>query len=202
MTEGTVVYLYCESCEEETPHRIIKGMIGPEMEDSFDGTVQCHQCSLIHQAHIDVEKAIEVPTIISSGSSSQKTAVEFYPKEVVRVTDEILWEDHNLLVTSIEVGDKRVKKAEASKISSLWVKVFDSIDLNVSIVEGANTKSERINAAPEEEFEVGDLLEFGKTKVVITKMKVTYRTINREGKPVEARDIKRIYTKKVNERIY
>jgi uncharacterized Zn finger protein len=202
MSEGTTVYLFCETCEDETPHRILKGRIGPGIDEGFDGTVQCQQCSLTHSAHIEVEKPMEIPSIISNGSNSEKTRIEFYPKEVVMVNDEILWEDHNLMITSIEIGDKRVKRAEASNISSLWLKVFDSIDINVSIVEGPNTKSERINAAPEEEFEVGDLLEFGNTKVVITKIKSVARMIYREGKPVEARDIKRIYTKRVDEKRY
>ena len=202
MTEGTVLYLYCDTCDDETPHRILKGSIGTGKNEGFDGTVQCQECNLIHQTRIEVEKTVDVPTIISTGSSSEKTSIEFYPREFVRVSDEILWDDHNLLITSIEKRDKRVKGCEASEITTLWVKIFDSIDLNVSIVEGPNTKSEKINAAPEEEFEVGDLLEFGRTKVVITKIKVTQRTIYREGKPVEARDIKRIYTKRVDERRY
>jgi uncharacterized Zn finger protein len=202
MTEGSVIYLFCEGCGEETPHRILKGKLGPTMESGFDGTVQCIPCGVIHPAHIEMEKPINVRSIISEKGRSTRTDIEFFPKEIIRIGDELMWEDHNFLVTSIEKGTRRVDKAEASEVDSIWLKLFDTVDIKVSIVEGANTKSERIEAAPEEEFAVGDLLEFGRMKVVITKIKKEKRMVYREGSPVQAREIKRVYTKRVRERHY
>lgn len=202
MTEGSVIYLYCEGCGEETPHRILKGKLGPTMESGFDGTVQCIPCSTVHPAHIEMEKPVDVRSIISEKARSTRTEIEFFPREIIRVKDEIMWEDHNLLVTAIEKGSRRVEKAEASEVDCIWLKLFDTVEIKVSVVEGSNTKSERMEAAPEEEFAVGDLLEFGRMKVVITKIKKDRRMVYREGSPVQAREIKRVYTKRVTERHY
>jgi uncharacterized Zn finger protein len=202
MTEGSVIYLFCEICGEETPHRILRGKLGPTMESGFDGTVQCVPCKGVHPAHIDMEKPIEIPSVVSEKGRSEKTVIEFFPREIVRLDDEIMWEDHNLLVTAIESRMRRVEKEEASNIDCIWLKLFDTVEIKVSIVEGPNTKSERIEAAPDEEFAVGDLMEFGRRKVVITKVKTRRSMVYREGSPVQAREIKRVYTKRVEERYH
>jgi uncharacterized Zn finger protein len=118
------------------------------------------------------------------------------------VGEEFFWEDHNLIGTSIEKDGRRVMKCRAKEISCLWLKVFDTVPVKVSIVKGANTKSEKVEAAPEEEFAVGDILEFGREKVVIDKIKTTRRMVYREGAPIEARDITRVYAKIIKERRY
>jgi uncharacterized Zn finger protein len=202
MTEGTVIFALCENCGEETPHRILKGRIGPDPESGFDGTVQCISCKSIHNAYFPVEKPIEVQSVISEQEKSEKKRVEFGPNEEVRVGEEFYWEDHNLLVTSIESDGRRVDKCRAADIDCLWLKIFDTVHVKVSIVRGENTKSEKLEAAPEEEFAVGDILEFGRDKVVIDKIKTDRSMIYREGSPVEARSIKRIYSKIVKERRY
>ncbi len=202
MAEGSVIYMFCDLCDEETPHRILKGKLGPSTEAGFDGTVQCVPCKSIRKAYIDVEKPINVTSIISTGAQSEKTSIEFFPKEGIKVGDELIWDDHNIIVTSMESNGKRLHKAEASEVDCLWLKTFDSVDLKIAIVQGANTRSERIEAAPEKEFAVGDLIELGKNKVVITKIKIMGKMIYREGSPVEARKIVRVYTRKINEKRY
>ncbi len=202
MTEGTIIYLYCEGCEEETPHRILRGKLGPTMESGFDGTVQCVPCRNIHSAHIDMEKPITVHTIVSERGRSEKRTIELFPKEIIEVGDEMMWDDHNLLVTAIESENRRVEKAEASSVSCIWFKLYDTVIIKVAIVQGANTKSETLEAAPEEEFAVGDLLDFGRNKVVVTKIKTPKNMVYREGSPVQARNVRRVYSKRVDEKRY
>ncbi|MFO8050384.1 MAG: HVO_0476 family zinc finger protein [Thermoplasmatota archaeon] len=202
MIEGTVIFTFCEVCQEETPHRIIRGRMGTDPDSGFDGTVRCIECQTVHNAQLPVEKPIKVNCIISDGKDSRRTEIDFGQLEEVRTDEEIFWEDHNLKVTSIESGKKRVKRAKAKDIDTIWMKLFDSVPVKVSIVRGENTKSERISAAPEEEFAVGDILEFGRNKVMVDKIKTIRSMVYREGSPVEARNIKRVYTKLVKERRY
>ena len=49
---------------------------------------------------------------------------------------------------------------------------------------------------------MGDILDFGRTKVIIDKIKLDGRTLYRQGLAAQARDIKRVYTKQVRERFY
>ncbi|MGA1866396.1 MAG: HVO_0476 family zinc finger protein [Thermoplasmatota archaeon] len=202
MPEGTVIFTFCEKCGEETPHRVLKGRIGATPASGFDGTVQCISCKQIHHANFPVEKPVSINCIISDKDHSKKETIEFGPLEEVMVGEELFWESHNIIVTAIEKNGSRVRKTKASEIDCLWLKYFDTVPVKVSIVRGASTKSEKIEAAPDEEFAVGDLLEFGKEKVVIDKIKTEHRMIYRDGVPVEARDIKRVYAKIVKERRY
>ncbi|RLF68550.1 MAG: hypothetical protein DRN57_03665 [Thermoplasmata archaeon] len=202
MAETSVIYLFCEICGEETPHRILRGSISSDENAGFDGTVQCVPCGSVHSAHLDMEKPVKVPAIISEGSSSTKTSMELYPHELLRVGEEMMWDGHNLRITSIESGGRRLDRAQAEEVSCLWLKNYDTIDVKISVVEGANTRSQKLTAAPDEEFAVGDLMDLGRTKVVVTKIKTERRMVYREGSPVEARRIKRIYTKRVNERVH
>ncbi|MBN1389691.1 MAG: hypothetical protein JXA22_03505 [Candidatus Thermoplasmatota archaeon] len=202
MPEGTVIFTLCDKCGEETPHRILKGRIGATPESGFDGTVQCISCKSIHHANFPVERPVKVNSVISNKEVSEKKLIEFGPIEEVMVGEELFWESHNLLVTAIEQKGRRVRKAKASDIDCLWLKYFDSVLVKVAVVRGSNTRSERVEATPDEEFAVGDILEFGREKVVIDKIKTEYRMVHRDGVPVEARDIKRVYAKIINERRY
>lgn len=202
MPEGTVIFTICESCGEETPHRVLRGKMGASPESGFDGTVQCVTCKTIHPAHFPVEKPVSILSIISAGGTSEKKRIDFGPLEEIKVGEEFFWEDHNLKITSIEKDGRRVVGSKANEVSCIWLKVFDTIHVKVSIVRGANTKSEKVEVAPEEELAVGDILEFGRDKVVIDKIKTTRRMVYREGNPVEARDIKRVYAKIIKERRY
>ncbi|MEA3558923.1 MAG: HVO_0476 family zinc finger protein [Candidatus Thermoplasmatota archaeon] len=200
MIEGTVIFTYCDTCEDETAHRILRGRKGATPESGFEGAVQCIECRTIHNARFPVERPVRINCIISEGDSSRKTMIEFGPLEEVKIDDEIFWEDHNLKVASIESNGKRVPKAMAKEIDTVWMIVFDSVQVKVSIVKGENTKSEKLDVAPEEEFAVGDILEFGRNKVVINKIKTSRSMVYREGSPVEARNIKRVYSKIIIER--
>ena len=202
MSRGSQIYHFCETCDEETPHKILSGKFDGNLESGFDGTVQCQQCSTVHHIQIPVEKPVEVSLVISFRDESLSGEMELSPREEVRVDDEFYHGDHNLLVTSVETAGRRVQRALGKDIETIWTKVFDTVDLKVSVVKGSNTQSEKIEAAPDEEFAVGDVLDFGKFRVLISKIRDNERTIYREDHPVQARFIKRIYTKPIKERFY
>jgi len=202
MEEVSAVVALCESCNEETPHRVIKGRFGTGKEPGFEGTVECTRCKGVHRVRLPLARPLEVPAIISDGDRSERTKMELHPMELVSVGDELQWDGHNLQVTSIESKGRRLARSNAALIDTLWLKRFDSLRVKVSIVRGQNTASEVVIAPPDEEFEVGDILELGKAKVMIDKIRTDEGTVYRTGLPVEARYIKRVYSKPVRERTY
>lgn len=195
-----MIYAHCEACEEETPHRILKGLMGQSLDQGFSGTAQCQTCKGIHHLEIPSEKPCMVPMVLSEGGESRKAEIEFGRDEGIITNDEVFFEDHNILITSIESKGKRVKRGLARDISMLWAVVFDTVKVKVAIVKGSTTASELVEAVPDKEFAVGDLLEFGRNKVIITKIKTAVKMVYREGRPVEARDIRRIYTRIVRDK--
>jgi uncharacterized Zn finger protein len=95
----------------------------------------------------------------------------------------------------------RVPRAKGKDIGTVYAKVFDTVVVKVSIARGPTTRTESLIVPPEEEFEVGDILEFGKLKVVVDKI-LADSMVRREGVLVPARDIKRLYAKPMRERIH
>jgi len=201
MAEGSVLVVFCETCDGETSHRVIRGEVSPDPQAGFDGTVQCQQCGSVHHVQIASERPVEVPVIVSDGETSRKTRLTLGPLEELRCGEELFIDGNNTLVTSITVAGAKRDRAKGSDIERITVKVFDTVPVKVAIVRGSTTRSETIMAAPDEEFEVGDILEFGPMKVVVESM-LADRKVRREGDPVIARDIKRIYAKIMRERTY
>ncbi len=202
MDEPGAIFAFCDTCKEETAHRVLRGRSKGEMGSGFEGTVQCMVCKDVRKVQVPEERPVKVRSIISDGKESKEVRIELFPKERITIGEEMLWEDHNLLVTSIETKGKRPMSSEAKELDCLWLKVYDTLKVKVSIVKGAVTKAETVDATPEEEFFVGDLLEFSGGKVIIEKIKVEEGTIYRDDVPVQARHIKRVFTKPVRERYY
>jgi uncharacterized Zn finger protein len=201
MTDGTVLVVFCEACGEETPHRVIRGEMSPADRSGFEGTVQCQRCSSVHHASIPSERPVSIPLVLSEGELSRNETLNLSPYEEVGVGEEMILGENNIVFTAIISGGKKVRKAKGKEIDLLHAKVFDTVAVKVSISRGASTRSETVQAPPDEEFQVGDILEFGRTKVVADRI-LADSMVHREGIPVKARDIKRIYGKIVRERSY
>ncbi|MCU0798522.1 MAG: hypothetical protein MUC62_02475 [Candidatus Thermoplasmatota archaeon] len=200
MDEAGVVYTYCDSCAEETPHKVIRGRMRPPPNTGFEGSVQCITCRSIHSTHIPLERPLSIQAIISDGQGSTRTRMEVPPDEVLSVEEELFHEGHNLFITSLESKGRRVLSSASKDIDCIWFKVFDKVKVKVAIVKGAITKSYTLEASPDEEFCVGDILEVGGGNVMIDKIKVERGTIYSSDRPVEARDIKRVFTKQIRDR--
>jgi len=201
MTDRAVMIIYCETCSEETPHRVLRGEIKPDPEAGFEGTVRCERCGMVHHTNIPSEKPVSLPMILSEGDRSRTERLELGPLEEIKVGEEIYFGNINIKITSIQSSGSRVAKAKGRDIDTLYAKVFTSLAVKVAIVRGSTTRSESLIVPPDEEFEVGDILEFGRAKVVVDKI-LTDSMVRREGILVEARDIKRIYAKPMRERSY
>ena len=103
--------------------------------------------------------------------------------------------DEHLIVTAIEVGEKRVPIAQVEDIKTIWAKRFDKIIVKISVNKHTKTIPTQVDALPDEEFFIGDLMTVGKDSVVIHTIKSRDGMVRRGS--VAARDIVRIYTKAV-----
>jgi uncharacterized Zn finger protein len=93
------------------------------------------------------------------------------------------------------VNGRRVMAATADEIDTLWVKRFDKVRVKVAINKVHKTLSVDMEALPDEEFIIGDLMQVGREQVVIHYI-MTKEGMAKRGS-VPAREIVRIYTKAV-----
>ena len=168
--------------------------MGKNKQLTLECTIKCSGCGHIHQTVITEKKLIQVPVIISAGAKSLKTNVELHPDEELMVGQEVIVDEQDLRITSLESSGKRIEHATAKEVSTLWTKQLEEngkVKVNISVHKGPNTLSHNIEALPDEEFYVGDILRIARDNVAIFKIKTQNRIIKYDG--AAARDIIRIY---------
>lgn len=185
--------LECEQCGEETLHRVLRARKHEgKTKFSADVTVRCSECKTVHKEHIDFGRRLSVPVLISWQDKTEKASLEFNEDDIIEVGAELYWE-YPLLIMSIEADGRRVKEAKADEIDAIWTKRFDKVLLKVSVTRGKRTTSHEIEALPDDEFTIGDIITIGRSELEITSIKIEGRSL-RKGSAI-ARSIVRVYTK-------
>ncbi len=159
----------------------------------MEGVVRCLRCGYTRRETYREWTPIGVPLILSHQETSERTILEISPKETVRVGDRFDLEVGTAEITAIEVKGRRVDETLAEEIDVLWSKRVDRVDVKFSLNKGGRTLSYSQEVPSDEEFEVGSLLELGKERCVIDRMK-TKRGLVKEGRAT-ADEIRRVYCK-------
>jgi len=187
------VYASCPLCEDETMNHVLRGSFSSRKRPHIDAVVECLECKHVYHTQIELEQKIKLPLVLSKGDRSKKTSLLVPEDEMISVGDEVIVEGKRVQVTAIEHGSQRATTLPADKISTLWGKYYEKIPVKVSIVDKGTTFSRKIWAAPEEEFEIGDIIELAGVSSVVYAIKTTEKKL-RKGF-TRAENILRIYTK-------
>jgi uncharacterized Zn finger protein len=182
--------LPCPSCGEECDHILL--------DDSRNPVVRCTLCGHTHRGVPAREDEIPVRVIVSLEGESRVGSVPLEPGESVEVGDflaaECGEEVYGVEVTSIESGGRRLERARAGDISTLWTRAIDQVVVRASVHKGRVTRSASVVCEGEEEFAIGSSWTFGPLTFRITHMKLRDgKVLRREGQGAPARSVKRIY---------
>lgn len=199
MTVPNALYLDCPNCGEHAVHEVLKGKISKK-QDSMEATVKCQECGHTYSTVVREPEMLKIPIIVSELGTSKKEEIELEAGELLSLNDELYLGDTHLLVTGLECDGRRMDKCDTKDVSTIWAKKFDKVIVKVSINRHTKTIPTQIEAMPDEEFFVGDLMTVGKEQVVIHSIKSKESNVRRGGVP--ARDIVRIYTKAVRTTSY
>ncbi|MCK5559236.1 MAG: hypothetical protein KAJ51_01535 [Thermoplasmata archaeon] len=191
----SAIYVNCPKCNDETIHTILKGKLSKKRrKETLDCTVKCTKCKSVHQTLIQTPKTISVPIIISKMGESTQNNIELNSNDALEVGDEIILDNNNLMITSLETHEnKRVTKTEIPNLRTIWAKLYDKVRVKISVNKGGVTFTHDIWAVPDEEFFIGDILNLGKLKTVIHRIKTNDKLLKSEGAMATARDIVRLY---------
>ena len=198
MAAPSALVLKCANCGEVVPHRVLRGKIGGKDEIVFEGVVKCSNCGIVSNVVTREPKPIQIPLVVSWLEKSEKTSLEFSPDEDVTVGEELDLGDSRIEITAIESGGRRVPGAKAKEAATLWAKRIDQVRVKFSVNKGNRTVPHEVLAAPDEEFEVGEIVDLGKERAVVHHVRTRLRTVTR-GR-VRADEIVRMYGRVVRER--
>lgn len=187
MEVPTAIYLECPGCKKETLHQILKSK-GQKLVLNI--IAKCSECNQTHSSILKRPKSIEIPIIISNRENAERKKIKLDFDDELTIGEELIIDEIPVIITSIET-EKRVNHAKAQDIKTIWTKRYDKLKIKVSINKVDKTVSKSIFAVPDEEFFIGDILTFGRMRVVVHAIKSKEKIIKRGFVP--ASDIVRIY---------
>jgi uncharacterized Zn finger protein len=192
------LYVECEACGETTPHEVLKGQ-EREGRDAVivEGIFKCKQCGKTGQRALRDEKPVVLQVILSAADGSRRSTVTVDAAEKLAVGDELFVGKDRIVVTALEAEGRHVEAAVARERPVVWSKIFNRVKVKVSINRGHSTAAELIDAAPDEEFSVGEILTIKRSKAVIHTIKTGTSTLRQGG--ASARAITRIYAREMRE---
>src|SRR3990172_9146758 len=156
--------LKCDACGQEAPHRVLRGRVAGRDEVVFEGVVKCSACGSVRNIVTRDPKPLAVPLVVGWMARSVRQTVERGPDEEVRVGEELPLEDGRARITAVESKGKRVQAAKASEVDTIWAKRADKVWVAFSVNMGNRTVARRVLAAPDEEFEVGGIVDLGEER--------------------------------------
>ncbi len=188
--------MFCATCDEETEHEVLSR--------TTSQVIKCTECGTVSRIPIQKEPALlQVKAIVSRENTSTVCTCELAEDEVVEVGDSLIAECEDgegagVEVMAIEVGDKRLKKAEGGKIDTLWTRVIDQVVVRISVHDGWETIPLYVRCEGDEKFVVGDVYVIKGVKARIGHIRMRNGAVTkRKGKFEVANTIKRVYAYRV-----
>ena len=198
MAKTEIAEAVCPSCSPEAPttHVILRQ----------GGLVKCEECGFVHAVQVPKKRVVRLRVIVSRQQKSSVQYLDVDEDDVVRVGDEFVIEHADdevsgVKVQSIEVKTKgRPEAAVARDIETLWARTVDEVIVKVAVQQGPVTESINYKVGGDAEFTVGDRIRLQGYSAVITSIKVRDGAHRRRpGTVVKAKDIRRVFTRSVEE---
>ncbi len=178
--------IFCPSCGASKEHVLIKS--------GQENLVRCEECGTVHSVQRERERLVTVKVIVNKDAISRPYMIKIPDREELHVGDELLVDDASqdivmTEITSLET-DRRVEKAPAGLVRTIWARAIDDVPLKISVYRKGRTHSLKVSLHGNEVFEVGEIRELEGSSFKIVKIK-----LRKEGfaDVAEAKDILRVW---------
>ena len=182
---------HCPVCNDETEHEVVS--------ESRDLLIRCTACGNHQRVQREHEpQSLMIKAIVSREGTSRVCGIELSEEDECNVGDHLVAEcgddAFGVEVSSIESGEKRVQRARATDITTIWTRAIEQVVVKVSIHDGRKTVPVYMECDGEQEFVVNEVYTASKKRFKITHLKLRDGPLMRkEGWKAVAHRIKRIY---------
>jgi uncharacterized Zn finger protein len=185
----------CPHCGEHATQQVKKGHVAKKGA-AVEGTFTCEECGHTHQGLIDVPVPVEIPLLVSDEEGkTEPMAVQVLDEENVQLGDEFEVEEALVEITSVELSDaRRVEKAPAKDIKTLWGKDITQVKVSFAMNVGSETRAFEAHFDPEDSIAIGDKFDLDETEVEVKQI-VTDAGKRRHGRH-NVREIRRVWLKR------
>jgi uncharacterized Zn finger protein len=192
--------LYCETCGAPTRHRILH--IGRERRTPtgtlLEGTARCSACRWTHSFRLEVPELVRVPAVLSTGARSSPVAVQLASDQRLLVGSRVPNSRPPMRIVRMDLRTgARASDALARDVTTLWLSPDGPRAIPVSLVLGAKTAVTRAEIPEDQFLEVGGTVNAAGATLRVVGLRARNRTWSRLGDRFPAREIARIYTRRI-----
>ena len=158
--------------------------------------MKCEDCGHVFKDIFSAKKPQPYRLIISEQDKSHKTTIELSPSDQLETGDVLLSDLGQVEVTSIEVADTRVDKAQIEDINTIWaVSVEIPARIGFSVDLHGEVDSYKLDLERDFKISPGDVVKIDKHIVRVHVIKTQDRKLTSGF--AKAGVIKRVYSKPV-----
>ena len=149
------LWIYCEICYEECPHEVLKSRTSSKRGYSFQGVVKCLECNTTSPIEIKEEPPLELRLRISDDDQTRKDILHVDKGVVLMKGETRPHPDGVIMITGLEIGNKRVNQAYSQDNPIVWAKKATHAKVRFAIHDGESTISVKQEFESSEQFRLG-----------------------------------------------
>jgi uncharacterized Zn finger protein len=149
------LWIYCDMCEDESPHEILKSRTSNKRGFSFQGVVQCKECGSKGHAEIKEEPPLSLKLRISDDDYTLNGNLDVDRGVLLKVGQTRPHPDGLFVITSLELEGRRPTEVFSQEMPIVWAKRATHAKVRFAIHEGESTVSLKQEFEAPEEFYVG-----------------------------------------------
>ena len=149
------LWIYCEGCEDESPHDVLKSKTSVKRGFSFQGVVRCLECDRTGHAEIREEPPLSLNLRLSEDDKTLNDTLSVDRGVLLRVGQTRPHPDGLIIITSLELPNKRPNRAFTQEKPTVWAKRATHAKVRFAIHEGESTISLKQEFESEAEFYIG-----------------------------------------------
>lgn len=148
------LWLFCEVCDEENNHEVLKSRTSAKKGFSFQGVVKCLECQTTSSKEVNEEPPISLKLRISIDKETVNDTLTVDRGVLIEVGQTRPHPDGLILITGIELPHKRLDQVYSQENPIVWAKKATHSKIRFAVHDGEETHSYK------EEFEID--VEFNK----------------------------------------
>jgi uncharacterized Zn finger protein len=192
--------LYCENCGQPTPHRILRiDRRGARAAGRLRGVARCRECRFTHAFESAEEGRSEIALIVSAGPTSERSRISLPSARRLQVGSGVPGTEVPLTVHRIEgPAGRAMTSARVAEIATVWATRDEGAVVQVSVVEGRDTRSVRLPLPHGTVLRIGDDLALEELTVEIVGLRARGHTWRRPGDAFTADEVARVYARRIS----
>jgi len=148
------LWLFCDVCDEENNHEVLKSRTSAKKGFSFQGVVKCLECETTSSKEVNEEPPISLKLRISTDNETVNDELIVDKGVLIEVGQTRPHPDGLILITGIELPHKRLNRVYSQENPIVWAKKATHSKIRFAVHDGEETHSYK------EEFEID--VEFSK----------------------------------------